>query len=87
MPLRCLCDPLTNGDAKLNADKFRALCEAHDMTYSWSDDHGVWKAGMASYAEIRLAVDVLGKEVANPIWNDVVDKTICTAEDRNRFYW
>jgi hypothetical protein len=42
---------------------------------------------MASYAEIRLAVDILGKEVANPIWNSVVDKTISTPEDRNRFYW
>ena len=54
-------------------DEFREMCRAHDLTYQYSDDGGVWRRGGASYARILAAAKELPREVAVRIWNEVVD--------------
>jgi len=66
--------------------KFRAMCKAHDLTYTFSDDHRIWMGGLQSYKSIRAAADELGSDIANKIWNEVVDEKI-SEESRERFYW
>jgi len=49
--------------SEMISDKFQALhdeIEAHDFLYSYSDDHKVWKAGVAHQAKIEKMIKELG---------------------------
>ena len=57
-------------------DDFKKLVEAHDLTYSFSDDHRVWTAGQASWEAIdEDAKGLLPRAVAK-IWNDRVKEVL-----------
>lgn len=57
-------------------DDFKKLVEAHDLTYSFSDDHRVWASGQASWEAIdEAAKGLLPRDVAK-IWNDKVKKVL-----------
>jgi hypothetical protein len=67
-------------------EDFKRLCQQHDLTYSYSDDHRYWRAGFSEWNAIRELADLIGKDVAAPIWNEVVDQKIAE-ESRHLFYW
>ena len=71
----------------MTESQFAALCKAHDLTYMYSDDHGVWQRGTVSMATIREVRDALPHEVAVRIWNSAVDEKIADPEFRKQFYW
>lgn len=58
----------------MTPEQFREMCKAHDLTYSYSDDGGVWRRGQAQRDAITLARKQLGDAIAVPIWNQVVDE-------------
>lgn len=70
----------------MTESEFENMCKAHDLTYSFSDDQRVWRNGVNSYRKIRNAAKQLDTEVANKIWNRVVDQKI-NAEHVSQFYW
>lgn len=67
-------------------DEFRTMCQRHDLTYEYSDDHSCWQRGSSSLSKIRAAATHLDREVAVRIWNEVVD-TKLIPEGRAQFYW
>ena len=70
----------------MTEQEFQGLCERHDLTFDYSDDHGCWQAGCASLAKVREAAKQLPPEVAARIWNSVVD-TKLVEDARESFYW
>lgn len=40
-------------------EQFKQMCERHDLTYSYSDDGGCWRAGCKSHDAIREAAKKL----------------------------
>lgn len=67
-------------------EEFRAMCQRHDLTYDYSDDHSVWTRGGQSLAKIHEAAKLLPKEDVARIWNEVVD-TKLIPDARQQFYW
>lgn len=66
--------------------EFEKMVRDHDLTYSYSDDGAVYRAGSAAHDRIRAAARDLPEEDVRRIWNAKVDATI--AEDyREPFYW
>lgn len=64
------------------------MCEAHDLTFEYSDDWRVWKKGCISLDLVRAQAALLpSKAEASRIWNAVVDRKITQADERARFYW
>ena len=55
-------------------DEFRKLCENHDVTYDYSDDHRVWSNGWAEYNLILVKAKQLPKQDAIDIWNETMQK-------------
>lgn len=53
-------------------EKFKKLVQAHDLTYSFSDDHRVWLSGEASWRAIDEAAKGLKPEDAARVWNEKV---------------
>lgn len=53
---------------------FTALVNAHDLTYTYSDDDSVFRRGDAQYKAIKSMVPSVGEEVAKQIWNANVEK-------------
>jgi len=70
----------------MTEQEFRALCERHDLTYAYSDDHRYWKAGVQTYDEVKAAAATLPRDVAVRVWNEVVDAKLMP-ESREMFYW
>lgn len=68
------------------AEQFEEMCRAHDLTYHYSDDHGVWQRGDDEYAIIMKVADHLGSTVANPIWNKIVNTKISRTHAK-QFLW
>lgn len=56
--------------------EFFEMCKAHDLTFGYSDDGRVYRAGHASYQRIQEAANLLPRERAVAIWNTVVDTKI-----------
>lgn len=67
-------------------EDFRRACVAHDLTYSYSDDHSVWRRGSAAYGRIREAAKKFPAEDVARIWNAVVDTKLVESA-RSQFYW
>lgn len=70
----------------MDVETFRKMCRAHDLTYQYSDDHGVWSRGSASETRVRAAAEQLPREDAVRVWNEVVDSKIAEFA-RKSFYW
>lgn len=60
----------------MNAEEFRALCKAHDLTFEYSDDPGVYNRGNEQLKAIEAAAKELPPGVAAEIWNEVVREKI-----------
>jgi hypothetical protein len=67
-------------------DRFRTMCQRHDLTYNYSDDGSVWRRGEASLAEVLRVARTLPLEDVARIWNEVVD-TKLVERARPQFYW
>ena len=59
-------------DSKL----FRELCEAHDITYTYSDDGSVYRRGEAQYKQIVEFSKKIPHNIARQIWNQTVEKKL-----------
>lgn len=68
------------------AEQLRILCERHDLTFEYSDDHSVWKRGFESRRQIDALARQLPREAACRIWNEVVDTKV-SIDYRKQFYW
>ena len=66
--------------------EFYELCKAHDLTYTFSDDDRYYRAGEASLKRVMAAAKQLPLDVAQRIWNSVVDEKI-VEDSRSIFYW
>ncbi len=64
---------------------FQNLVNAHDLTYSFSDDHRVWSRGEFSWKKINEAAREILPDDAADIWNKMVDETL-TNGSREMFY-
>lgn len=67
-------------------EQFKRMVSSHDLTYNYSDDGAVWRAGQAAYDAIRAAARELPEDEAARIWNEQVDAKI-SAGHREPFYW
>lgn len=72
--------------SNVTEDEFRQMCQNHDLTFDYSDDHGVWERGNANLKKIEQAAKTLPEGVASRIWNEVVD-TKLVPNARAQFYW
>lgn len=70
----------------MSEQQFEEMCRRHDLTYVYSDDGGVWRAGEKSLDAIIVAAADLPREVAVRIWNEIVDTKVMP-EYREQFYW
>ena len=66
--------------------KFRSMCEAHDLTYCFSDDHSAWLKGEESMKKIKAFAKHLDEENVKEIWNSVVREKIIE-KHWEEFYW
>jgi hypothetical protein len=60
----------------MDAEQFRRLCKAHDLTYSYSDDSRAYNRGHDERRAIEEAAKLLPRSVAVEIWNEVVREKI-----------
>lgn len=51
-------------------EEFTKLCNAHDWTYEYSDDHSVWKRGTAERDRLMAIVKEGGAEYGH-IYNEI----------------
>lgn len=65
---------------------FKHACERHDLSFDYSDDGAVWRAGAAQYKAIEAMAAELPRDVAVKIWNENVDQKIMEPW-RNYYYW
>lgn len=70
----------------ITEEEFRNMCQRHDLTYDFSDDHRVWMNGQKEFDRIKAIAKELPRETAVRIWNEVVDTKI-VPECRTQFYW
>ena len=63
-----MCIFMTNTKIEL----FEELCKAHDITYSYSDDHSAWQKGHDEYAKIMELSEDIPQYIAMTIWNRCV---------------
>ena len=67
-------------------EEFTKLVDHHDLTYDYSDDGGVWRAGCAEKAAITALARELPHEDVERIWNAKVDRAMREGY-REPFYW
>ena len=67
-------------------ERFKQLVDSHDLTYDYSDDISVWRAGAAQMAQIRDLAATLPANEVRAIWNARVDRSILEGH-REPFYW
>jgi len=65
-------------------EKFKELVNAHDLTYSYSDDFRVWARGQDSWAAINEAAKGLDPKECCAIWNAKVRKELGENEQMYR---
>lgn len=67
-------------------EQFEELVARFDITYSYSDDFSVWKAGSNAFDKIKQMTKQLPEEDVVRIWNKYVDLKI-VEDSREYFYW
>ena len=70
----------------MTLEEFEQEVSRHDLTYSYSDDHEVWRRGSSHRAKIREAAEGLPREDVERIWNAMVDRRLHEGY-RDEFYW
>lgn len=70
----------------MTLQEFEAMVNRHDLTYDYSDDGFVWRAGLASENRIKEAAKQFPIEDVKRIWNAMVDKKL-VENARAPFYW
>jgi hypothetical protein len=65
-------------ETKLLSDQeiFRNMCQAHDLSYVYSDDGKVYSNGEKQYKEIMEFSKKLPLDEAKTIWNEMVEKKV-----------
>ena len=56
----------------------------HDLTFTYSDDYGVFKAGESQYARIIAFAQTIPREDAVRIWNANADRCL---KDGSAYHW
>jgi hypothetical protein len=67
-------------------EQFEDLCKAHDLTYTYSDDHSVYMKGSAQYKAIKELAEHIPNETAAEIWNKYVAIKL-NESCRNDYLW
>lgn len=70
---------------QITEQDFINMVNAHDLTYGYSDDPGVYRLGSYSEMKIREAAKQFDKEFVNRVWNEMVDTKISEGH-RETFY-
>lgn len=70
---------------QVTKEQFIEMVNTHDLTYAYSDDGGVYRAGSRSEMKIREAAKSFDKEFVNKVWNEMVDKFLAEGY-REPFY-
>lgn len=65
---------------------FEAMVNAHDLTYTYSDDGAVYRRGETQLHRIKEAAKNLPLDTVRSVWNAKVDKTLAEGY-RKPFYW
>lgn len=64
-------------DKPENIIRFEQMCEAHDLTFEYSDDGRCYNKGRKSLSDIRyFAASYLTRETTCFIWNRMVTKKV-----------
>lgn len=66
--------------------QFEDMVNRHDLTYDYSDDGAVWRAGRAQRDAIRALAGELPYADVKRIWDAKVDRTL-VPDARAPFYW
>ena len=66
--------------------EFTRLCEAHDLTYDYSDDGNTYRRGREQRIAIYDFAKRLDRADAVRIWNEQVDRKLIK-DAREPFYW
>lgn len=64
-----------NNDVEGLSELYRHLCQVHDTSYQYSDDHSVWSKGNAESKRLNSIAKLLPEGEAKRIWNEVVLKS------------
>lgn len=70
----------------MTLEEFEREVSKHDLTYSYSDDHEVWRRGSQHKEQIRQAAKRLPRHEVERIWNAMVDRRLHEGY-RDEFYW
>lgn len=62
------------------------LVRHHDLTFAYSDDNSVWRAGQAVYDRILSESEAFPRSDVITVWNDMVDSRLIPSA-RSTFYW
>ena len=65
---------------------FRKLVRQHDITYDYSDDGSVWRAGSAQRTRINQLRETIPDNIACEIWNARMDEYFIPQE-APRWHW
>lgn len=65
---------------------FRKLVRQHDITYDYSDDGSVWRAGSAAHTRILQLRETIPDAIACEIWNARMDAYFIP-EEAPRWHW
>lgn len=61
--------PLEN---TMDIEQYKQALKDHDWTFEWSDDHNVWKRGVAQRQQLKAAQKELDQNAE--IWNTLCHK-------------
>lgn len=64
------------GDTSMTKEEFTRMVNSHDLTYGYSDDPGVYRAGSDSHTAIVQASKAFDPEFVNEVWNAMVLRKI-----------
>ncbi|UGY15193.1 hypothetical protein HAP48_0042825 [Bradyrhizobium septentrionale] len=67
-------------------EDFERACNAHDLTYAYSDDGECYRRGRNSEARIEKAAENFPRADVERIWNAMVDRRLVDFA-RAAFYW
>lgn len=76
----------TDVDERTIEANFRESVERHDISFAMSDDHSVWKRGIAERKLLEAHAKLLAPGRAREIFNEIVDQQF-SPQSRAMFYW
>lgn len=67
-------------------EEFEKLVNKHDLFYSYSDDHSVYRRGYDQEIKIMELAKELPRENVVAIWNKMIDRSMIP-ELTSAYYW